>query len=246
MSRKLDELNTGIEGLDDGLRELFEICEDKEKLTIIKQAIADKDISREEFEKVVPEILITFSLYLSGPQFEFLLRQINEEAVVLVQEAKSLIEKHFSNIFENEIAKSMLDSVITEEDREHSDTLGDETIRGAEYHLLWENDPPELTPAVRIAFKNQKAKVLLNTRLDWEDFSFLLSNLAEIFVDLLEKGKTLAELGQIDLSYSQKVSKDIEETLVNLQKMKEIMPVYQARGEADKNEQSEKDSSSQK
>ena len=91
MSQKLDELKTGIKGLDDDLRELFAICEDKKKLDTIKQAIADKDISSEEFEKVVPEVLLTFSLTLAGPQFTILLDEINEEVVGLIKKAKRVI-----------------------------------------------------------------------------------------------------------------------------------------------------------
>ncbi len=243
MSQKLDELKTGIKGLDDDLRELFAICEDKKKLDTIKQAIANKDISSEEFSKVVPKVLVKLLLFLTGPQFIFLLDKINEGAVGLVKEAKSLIEKHFGNLLENKIAKSMLMSEATTEEREHIESLADETIQGIAHYLIWEDDPPELTPAARIAFKNRKRKILLNTRLDWEDFSLLLNNLAEIFVELLEKGKTLAELGQIDLSDSQEVLKNIEKTLGNLQKMKEIMPIYKAKTETDNNKQSVKDSS---
>lgn len=242
MAQKLDEIKTGMKGLDDDLRELFAICEDKEKLNTIKQAIANKDISSEEFSKVVPKSLITCSLFLAGPQFIFLLDDINEGAVGLVREAKSLIEKHFGNLFENENAKSMLEK-MTRGEREHKGSLADEEIVGVEYYFTWEDDPPELTPAARMAFKNRKKKILLNTRLDWKDFSFLLKTLSEIFVELLEKGKSLAALGQIDLSDSQKVSKNIEETLGNLQKTKEIMPIYKAKTETDNNKQSVKDSS---
>ncbi len=243
MSKKLDELKTGIKGLDDDLRELFAICGDKKKLDAIKQAIADKDISSEDFEEIVPKTLITFSVFFNGPQFIFLLDEINKEAVGLVKKAKSLIEKHFGNLLENENAKSMLKKKMTEKQQDDSESLADEAIRGIEHYLIWEDEPPELTPAVRMAFGNEKRKILLNTRLDWEDLSFLLKSLSEIFVELLEKGKSLAELGQLDLSDSQKVVKNIEKTLENLQKMKEIMPVYKAKTETDSNKQSVENSS---
>jgi len=236
MSQKLDELNTGLKGLDDNLRELFAICEDKEKLNTIKQAIANKDVSIEEFSKAVPKILMELSFFLSGPQFALFLDNINEESVGLVKEAKSLIDKHFGNLFENKIAKSVFKSEMTTE--EEYDSIADETIQGIAHYLTWEDDPPELLPAVRIAFRNGKKKILLNTRLDWEDFSFLLKGLSGIFVKLLEKGKPLAELGQVDLSGSQKVAKNIEETLGNLQKMKEIMPIYKVKTETDSNKKS--------
>lgn len=243
MSQTLDNLSTGVKGLDKDLRELFVICEDEKKLDTIKQAIANKEISSEEFSKVVPDVLVKLSYYLDGPRFVILSEQVNEEAIDLCKDAKLLLEKHFGNLFENENAKSMLRSNVTTKAREQIDSLADETIRGIGYYFMWEDDPPELTPAVRIAFKNKKGKILLNTRLDWDDFSFLVSNLAEILVELLEKGKTLAELGQIDLSYSQKVLKRIEETSETLQKTNEIMPIYTADTETDKNEQSVNDSS---
>ncbi|TKJ36236.1 MAG: hypothetical protein CEE38_12530 [Planctomycetes bacterium B3_Pla] len=244
MPQKLDELKTGIKDLDEDLRELFAICEVKKKLDAIKQAIANKDISSEEFSEIVPEALIKLSLLLAGPQFGILLEDVNEGAIDLVQEAKSLIEKHFGNLFQNENAKSMLNK-MTERQQAGSESLFDEVIRGVGYHFMWEHDPPELTPAVSIVFKNRKRKILLSTRFDWEDFSSLFKNLSEIFVELLEKGKPLAELGQIDLDDSQEVLKNIEEALGNLQKIKEIMPIYKAKTESDDNKQSVKDSSSQ-
>lgn len=242
MSQKLDKVKTGIKSLDDDLRELFAICEDKEKLNTIKQAIANKDISSEEFSKVVPEYLITFSFFLTGPQIIFLFDNINEEAVGLVKEAKSLIEKHFGNLFENENAKSMIKK-ITEEQQDGGESLADEVIRRIGYYLVWEGDPPKVMPAVRMALRNKKRKILLKTTLDWDDLSGLLKKLSSIFVELLEKGQLLAELGQLDLSYSQKVAENIEETLGNLQKTKEIMPIYKAKTETDSNKQSVKDSS---
>ncbi len=245
MSQTLDKLSTGIKGLDDDLRELFAICEDKKKLNTIKHAIANKDISSEEFSKVVPKVLINLSFFLLGPQSIVLLEQINEAAVGLVQEAKSLIENHFANLFENKIAKSRLirESKVTTEEQEPVESIADERIQGIEYYLMWEDDPPELTPAACIAFKNRKKKILLKTRLEWEDLGFLLKTLSDIFVELLEKGKSLAELGQLDLSDSEKVLKNIEETSVNLQQMKEIMPIYKAKTETDNNQQSVEDSS---
>ncbi len=244
MSQTLDKLSTGKKDLDDDLRELFAICEDKKKLDAIKQAIANKDISSEEFTEIVPKVLMKLLFLLGGPQFPILSGRINKEAVNLVKEAKSLIEKHFGNLFENENAESLLRSEMMPKERDHIDSLADEVIGGIAHYLIWEDEPPELTPAVRMAFKKGRTKILLNTRLDWEDLSFFLNNLAEIFVELLEKGKTLAELGQIDLSVSKEVSKNIEETLGNLQKLKKIMPIYKAKTELDKNGESVKDSSS--
>jgi hypothetical protein len=237
MPKDLDRIKTGIKSLDVDLRELFTICDDKNKLSNIKKAIANKNVSSEEFSKIVPESLIRLSIYLTGSQFAIALEKINKEAVDLVKKAKSLIEKHFANLFENKIAKSILTKKVTEEG-EHVESLTDEVIRGFGYYFMWENDPPELQPAVRLSLKNRKRKILLNTRLDWEDLSLFLKNVSEIFVELLEKGKTLTELGQIDLSDSQQVLKNIEETLENLQKMKEIMPVYKSKTKAVKKKKS--------
>ena len=242
MPQKLDKLKTGSKGLDDDLRELFAICVDKKKLNTIKQTIDNKDISSEEFSKVVPKSLIRLTVSLTGPQFTFLLDDIYEESVVLVKEAKSLIEKHFGNLFKNENAKSIL-TKMKEGERDGGESLADEVIRRIQYYFLWEDDPPKLTPAVRMALSNRKRKILLKTRLDWEDFSLILKNLSEIFVELLEKGKPLAELGQIDLSDSQEVVKNIKETLGNLQKIKKVMPIYKAKTETDNKKQSVKDSS---
>ena len=156
MSQELDELKTGIKDLDDDLRELFAICKDKKKLGTIKQTIDNKDVSSEEFSKLVPEVLIKLSFTLAGPQFVVLLDQINEETVGIVEEAKSLIDEHFGNLFENKNVLSMIKSEVAEE-RMHDESLADERIHGIAHYLVWEDDPPELTPAVHIAFQNRKS-----------------------------------------------------------------------------------------
>lgn len=230
---KLDKLNTGIKGLDDDLLMLFAIFEDKERLDCIKKAIADEGISTDEFSKIVPKSLINLSIVLTGSQFAYILGKTNKEAVDSVKKAKSLIEKHFANLFENENTQSVLNSKATREERKHAESITDERVMGIAHYFIWEDNPPELTPAVRVAFKNQKKKILLNTRFDWIDLGCMVENLSEIFLDLLEKGKPLAELGQLDLSDSQNVAEKIEETLVNLQKAKDLMPVYKAKTDSE-------------
>ena len=70
-----------------------------------------------------------------------------------------------------------------------------------------------------------------------------MKTLSQIFAELLEKGKPLAELGQLDLSDSERILKNIEETLRHLKKMKELMPIYKAKTEIDIKDQSEENSS---
>jgi hypothetical protein len=66
----------------------------------------------------------------------------------------------FGDLFENKIARSLLKKMRAGK-RENIESLADEAIQGIEYYFIWENKPPELTPAVRMVLKNQKKKILL-------------------------------------------------------------------------------------
>lgn len=242
MSHDRKDLKTGIKGLDKDLKVLFDICESK-KLVTIKNAIANKKISNDDFAKVVPESLVRLALALTGPQFNLFLDDVYKNSIPLVKQAKSLIEKHFGNLFENEAAKSLLKK-HTEEPEDKGESLADKVISRVSHYRVWEGNPPELTPAVHIGFKNKKGKILFDSTLDWEDLSFVLEALAEVLAGLLDKGKSLAKDKQIDLSDAQKVGERIRKTLEEFEKIKKLAPTYKIKieGESKKEKESTRDS----
>jgi hypothetical protein len=213
-----------MKGLDQDLKELFEICQTK-RLDTIKRAVANSELSSEDFLKIVPKSLIRLSANLTGPGFNLLLEEVYDDSIHLLREARSLIEEHFGNLFENPAARSVLSKEREIRDKVE-DSLADSSISGFNYYCIWTSSAPELTPAVRIGMKNRKGKLLLDTTTDWRELSYLLQGFTEIFVELLEKGKALAETGQIDLSDAEEVGERIGKTLESFRKIEELGPSY--------------------
>jgi len=224
MSKNKRVTDTGFKELNDDLKELFEICEG-DKLNAIKDAIANKELSSDEFAKVVPKSVIRLSSFLVGPQFHLFVESVRKDSIPLIREAKSLIEKHFLSLFEHEAARSLLKEEM-KEGPSHEESLHDKGISGVTHYRIWAGSPPELTPAVCIGFKNKKGKILWESKLDWDDLSFLLDALAKILFDLLDEGKSLVECKQIDLSDAQKVGERIENTLEHFENIKKLAPTY--------------------
>lgn len=238
MSKNKKVLKTGNKQLDADLKELFEICE-SEKLNTIKKAIADKDISIDDFVKLVPESLIRLSSNLVGAQFNLLVEKLSGDCIPLITKAKSLIEKHFGNLFENEGAKSILKKEMRESDI-HEESLADKAISAVAYYREWYGTPPELTPSVEMGFKNKKGKILWDVSLDWEDLSFLLEALSEILNGLLDKGKPLAEHELINLSDTKKIGERIRKTLESFENIKKLAPIYKIKIKARTHSKKEK------
>lgn len=221
------DIKTGIKQLDEDLNGLFELCESN-RLDTVKKAIANKSITSEEFAKIVPESLIRLSMLLIGPQYNLFIENINEASIQSLEQAKSLLEKHFANLFENKAARSALKKEVQAPPK-IEETLSDKAISGIGYYCKWDGTPPELMPAIHISFKNKKRKILLDSILDWDDLIFLLEALTSAFVVLLEKGKSLAELEQLDLSDAPKVGERIGRTFQEFQKVKNLANAYKVK-----------------
>lgn len=229
MSENKTVLKTGDKQLDADLKELFEIL-GSEKLNTIKKAIANKEISIDDFAKVVPESLIRLSYILTGARFNLLVEKLSEDSIPLITKAKSLIEKHFENLFENKSARSILKKTIERDVSE--DSLADKSISGVGYYRVWIGSPPELTPAVQMGFKNNKGKILWDVTLDWDDLSFLLEVLTRVLDGVLDKGKSLAENEQIDLSDSETIGERIRKSLETFENIKKLAPIYKIKIES--------------
>jgi hypothetical protein len=219
------DIQTGSARLDEDLRDLFETC-DSERLAIVKEAIADKNISPEKLGELVPTAIIRLSsLFLSDLSFSQFLQRRSEQSRALLQEARSLFVKHFAGMVDNEAAMSILkkegsDAAPDEE------SLTDKSIAGVSHIAAWLGTPPELVPAVRIGFKDRRGKILLDITEDWEDISYLVAALTAVLKRLLEEGRPLAESKQIDLEYAGRVGKHLRKTKEALAQLEELAPAF--------------------
>ncbi len=140
-------------------------------------------------------------LVFSGVQFAIFRSQFEEKGRNLLDEARHLIERYFADVFECEAAVSAL-AQLNESEAQPLHPLADSMNRISAISPLfnWAGTPPELVPNVRIGFMNQNKRMLLDSVFDWDDLAYVLAALTDILADLLEKGQSLAEAEQLDLS----------------------------------------------
>lgn len=239
MPQNLKKFETGSKELDNDLKELFDICE-SDKLDTVKQAILNKELSEEDFSKVVPVSLIRLSFLLTGPQFNILLEKIHKDSIPFVKKAKSLLEVHFNNLFDSKPAKSLMEDMISQP-QDVGEALGDKVVSRITHYFVWEGSPPKLTPAVHLGFKNRKGKLLFDTRVDWDDLSSILEKLSGIFSELLERGKSLAKSRKVDLDYASDVKDRVIRILENFKKIQDVLPTYIVEGKKKQKKKKAKD-----
>jgi len=230
-------IETGSEQLDADLKEFFEICK-SDKLEAIKEAISNEGLSSAEFGEIVPNSLIRLVGILSGVQFNFLVESMRKESIPLLREARSLMEEHFGNLLEHKAAREALRKDI-KASLDSEESMADKSISAVTFFHTFAGSPPELIPAVKIAFKNKKGKILLDSYLDWEDLSFLLKAFSRVLVELLEAGKALVDLNQLDLSDAEKVGESLTKTLSRLRKITELAPKFKVKVETVRDEEAD-------
>jgi hypothetical protein len=224
MSKNSLQINSGVKGLDKDLVEFLGLCE-SERLEPVKNAIKNKNASPEELEKLIPNSIIRIIVALSGLQYHFLLDRVHKESIPFIEKARSLIEKHFGDFFENHAVRTLVSRVV-EQNEDEEESLEDNCVNSISYFLTWEDGPPELTPSAMIGLKNKKGKILCDIRAGWDNLSYLISALSQVLVNLLENGKVFADKGQIDLSDSENVARHIKKLSEQIDEIKKIAPAY--------------------
>ncbi len=233
-----ERINTGRPQLDRDLQLLFE-AEDTDRLEEMRRAVSNRSITEEELRKVIPDgIWRLVYLVFSGVQFAIFRSQLEENGRNLLDEARHLIKRYFADVFECEAAVSAL-AQLNESEAQPLHPLADSMNRISAISPLfnWAGTPPELVPNVRIGFMNQNKRMLLDSVFDWDDLAYVLAALTAILADLLEKGQSLAEAEQLDLSEAPRIAERLAELTDSLDKIRQLGPRYGIDPEAARGQQ---------
>ena len=117
------------------------------------------------------------------------------------------------------------------------------TISSLSVMSTFAGSPPDLTPAVRIAFRDKQRKVLLDSLLNWNDLLFVSKALADSAADAFESSKKLAELDLLDIDDDdrKKLAKHINDLGRHLDRLRKAAPVYGIDLQASLKEDSDRD-----
>jgi hypothetical protein len=208
------QINTGIDGLDSDLRQLFEVV-GTEKGREIKEAIADYSLTTEQLFDVVPLAILRLTWGLRDPEvFKGLLDRIPEEAKPQLKEAKDIIEYQFVDILKHPAALPSLRS------EEHRPLESLNEIVAVSYIPGWAGSPPQMRPASRLFILGAGDRILLDSACSWDDLLYLAETITRILACEMKDGLELARLKLVKLPGKAVMQRRLRNLEKNLQLIK--------------------------
>ncbi len=201
----MPELNidTGRSELDGDLRVLFDLHESG-RLADIRSELVSAELSLKQFTEKVPGELLRIGTALSNPlNYTAVLDEVADKARPILENARQIVETELTEILSHPLGFKHLDRFLKAERDEKKPLSGLakslHVVGAIDGALQWLGEPPELAPAVRIAFLNREREVLLDTSLHWNDLFYVIGGLLTIATRSLEAGRVLHDKGQLAL-----------------------------------------------
>ena len=221
-----NKISTGIKGLDRDLQVLFDLCEDKQRLDAIAKILQNPNASVDELKNVIPQSILKLAGALNGINFPLIMDSVSDETKPTLLEARNLINAYFQSVFLHSSSKDLVRDIIKSEEDEETEKLSQSNIASVEPIESWIGVPPKLIPSVRVGLKNYAGKIVLDSTLDCEDLSSLISAFTTILNSLLENGQELAKSQQIDKDIFKDFAKQIKETEEKIASIKKLSEKY--------------------
>ena len=218
-------IKTGIKALDADLRVLFDANTPKKRQEI-KAAIGNYELSRVELFEIVPEAIFRVVVGLRSPTtFKFLLEKVKEGARPHLENAREIVEQHFADILKHPAIVTMGTDDEDEDDHNfNSEVLN--SITKIRHMPQWRGQPPQMIPASRVAFFGADKNLLLDSVFEWDDYIFVAESLLGMLVCEMKSGKSLAELGQVELPNKKGMRARIQALQEHLVAIKELGETY--------------------
>ena len=227
-------LSTGIPGLDEDIRSLFEFCE-TENLPKLRKALETQGVSADDIVKMVPEGVVRLVLGLGPGQYGVLLDKVGEGGRPALEKAKRLVDENLGVLSEYPKGRAVLKKGVERlvEGAEHAEesalATALNTVRGVSALATYVGTPPELVPCLRVALTAKHNRLLLDTLMDWDDLTHVTGNLTELLAEAMAEAKLLAEKGQlaeIPERTKTKLAQRLNEMEAHLRTIRQLAPFY--------------------
>jgi len=224
---EIEKINTGLDSLDEDLRNLFEIASDPKMIESIKQAIDNRDISAQEFVKIVPLALVRLTLLTNDFFYHAVKTRIKVEAHELVDKARHFIENNFPTIQTHPITQPFIEGAIQKYGHGIEQKIFNvNTITQISSIISWFGKPPELIPTVRVSFLDERDRILLDSTMEWDDLIYMIEALTKIAQGLFECGRGLAEMNLLKITNPEKMAGRINNIQGYLNQIKDLFSIY--------------------
>lgn len=223
------DITTGIDEVDRDITAFFALIQ-SERFQPTKSAAADKALSLVKLRELIPEEVIRLVLALADPAgFAILMENCKEDARQNLERARILVQEHFGELRSHpaviEMIKQMLSGLQPKDEPER---LRLNSISGIGYMPMYLGTPPKQNPAVRVAFRDNRRKLLLDSLLDWDDLLYVSKALADVAADEFEAAEKLYRAGMLDIDekYRAKLGAHLRELAKHVGRLQQIAPVY--------------------
>lgn len=214
MGKMEDNSSTGIEELDRDLDAYFALLKSP-RLGDVADLFKDESRSIADIRAVMSDGIIKLLLVLADPiSYSVLIKRCNESGKRRLEDAHKSVKKHFPRIRYHpaivDFAAQAAGSDARDDDKEE---LKFNTISSIGHARFYFGEPPNLLPVLRIAFRNNRGKLLLDSTMDWDDMLFVSKVLANILVDEFKVAMQLkdAEMLTSDKEFREKIAKHISD-----------------------------------
>lgn len=226
------EIETGIPVLDDDLRVLFAMQE-RGELSALRDILANPKLTETDFDRRVPAALLRLSMGLLAPgNFKEMTKLISESSRPLLEQARQVLSAELSNLQSHALAQKRLRQLSRPEPFTAPLVQSMHVITRVHSIDTWLGTPPNLRPAVQVAFADKEGALLLNTLLDWDDLFFVAYSLLKVAAQSMDRGKPLFEHGQIKFEDEWRIPERIRDIGQALAKIQALAPYYGLLGQA--------------
>lgn len=212
---------TGNQQLDTALTDLFALTDDEERLKAAKKVVEDKQATLDLLTKHLTPSVIQMAASLAGEDTNEILKGIdNEDVRNTLKRAFKLLQTHFSALPTHPSIVASMRRELEELSPARDD--GDNTITGIGWEPTYAEHEGKLVPLVSLRLRGELQKLLLISKLDWDDLIFLIDATSDILHVHMRKSLPIAEVGLLSTAGTEKVEERLKSAIESLTQASEL------------------------
>jgi hypothetical protein len=214
--------STGIADLDSDLAELFDLVDDEPRLAEAKEAIADPKTSLESLREHMPAGVMRLASFLIDLEAQSKALADIEDAKTreALTKASELVRMHLSGLANRPTIVAEMRRELTQELKGRNDA--DNAIAGIQSEPIWTEERDALEPSVLLRFRGAGGELLLASKLDWDDLTFLIGALSRVLQSHMTKSEPLVEAGLLSVPDARSIAERLDSAVEALAGVREL------------------------
>ncbi len=198
----LDKINTGVSELDEDLKIFFQLIQQGEKVEEIKELISEKNISREEFFKEIPEAFLNLLQLFLEDRFEKNIFEFPEDQQKYLKRVEEIFDEYFHDFLEHPHTKQFIKK--RQEDIQKNMEMkkvidkSASKVEAVTGYINWEGTPPDLIPQKYVVLLGPDNEILFSSNFTITQMLFLAQQFTDNVLALIAQSKDLEDFQYID------------------------------------------------